>query len=307
MKNYYYILGVERNATSDEIKKAYLKLVLKFHPDNNHNDKFFTKHFKEVDEAFDALFDKEKRKQYDLLMNNGQSTQPTINFTENLGIGITIPLDMVFVKGGIFMMGCADSSQPERPKHFVTLDSFWIGKYPITQAQWKAVMGNNPSHFEEDNLPVNQVSWDDTQSFIKKINRKTKKKYRLLTEAEWEYAARGGNKSKGYKYAGSDAIGEVAWYGNNSLREPTLVGQKKANELGIFDMSGNVSEWCNDWYDGDYYKNSPSKNPKGPESGSFHVIRGGSYWQQSHECFVHSRTNSRSSESSTGFRICLPE
>jgi formylglycine-generating enzyme required for sulfatase activity len=234
-----------------------------------------------------------------------QSKQAATNFTQNLGNSIT--LDMIFVEGGTFMMGSNDGYDPEKPIHSVTLDSFWIGKYPVTQAQWKAIMGNNPSHFKGDNLPVEQVSWDDAQAFIKKANQITGKKYRLLTEAEWEYAARGGNQSKGYQYAGSNNIDEVAWYYDNSNDKTHPVGQKKANELGVFDMSGNVREWCEDWYDGDYYKISPMKNPKGTSTGSVRVLRGGSWSDNTYLCRVAYRNWNPPSNRNYdyGFRVCL--
>jgi len=138
-------------------------------------------------------------------------------------------------------------------------------------------MGKNPSTFTGDNLPVEQVSWNKTQDFIKKLNQKTGKNYRLPTEAEWEYAARGGNKSKGYKYAGSNNINDVAWYTSNSNSKTHEVGTKLPNELGIYDMSGNVWEWCSDWYGENYYGSSPSNNPKGPGTGDDRVLRGGSW------------------------------
>ena len=162
-------------------------------------------------------------------------------------------IEMVYVKGGTFMMGatpeqgggCEDN---EKPAHEVTLINFYIGKYPVTQTQWKAVMNNNPSHFDGDDRPVEQVGWHDAIEFIKKLNQNTGKNYRLPMEAEWEYAARGGNQSRGYKYSGSNDIEEVAWYSGNSGRNTHPVGTKKANELGIYDMSGNVFEWVNDSY-----------------------------------------------------------
>jgi formylglycine-generating enzyme required for sulfatase activity len=187
---------------------------------------------------------------------------------------------MVFVRGGTFTMGCTseqgdDCFDWERPAHSVTLSDYYIGKYEVTQAQWRAVMGNNPSYFKGDNLPVEYVHWDDVQEFITKLNSMTGKQYRLPTEAEWEYAARGGNSSMGYKYSGSNAAGNVAWYEDNSNESTHVVGTKSPNELGIYDMSGNVFEWCSDWY-GDY-SSSAQTNPQGPSSGSDRVIRGGSW------------------------------
>ena len=186
--------------------------------------------------------------------------------------------NMVFVQGSSFMMGSNVGSDIEKPIHQVTLSDFYIGKFQVTQAQWKTIIGGNPSYFKGDDLPVERVSWDDVQEFIKKLNEKTGKKYRLPTEAEWEYAALGGQKSKGYKYSGSDNLIEVAWYGDNSGGKTHPVGQKKANELGLYDMSGNVWECCADWYGSDYYKNSSRNNPIGPVTGSYRVIRGGSWY-----------------------------
>ncbi len=185
--------------------------------------------------------------------------------------------EMIYVEGGSFTRYSYNSFGFGKKEHVITLDSFYIGKYPITQKEWTSIMGNNPSHFKGDNLPIENVSWDDAQQFIKKLNQKTGKNYRLPTEAEWEYAARGGNKSKGYTYAGSNNIDEVAWYSSNSNNKTHEVGTKRPNELGIYDMSGNVWEWCNDWYDENYYRNSPSNNPKGPGSGTYRVLRGGSW------------------------------
>ena len=194
-------------------------------------------------------------------------------------------IEMVFVQGDIFTMGCTkeqgnDCSGDEKPAHQVMLSDYYIGKYEVTQGLWKKVMGSNPSNFSDcgDDCPVENVSWDDCQTFITKLNQLTGKKYRLPTEAEWEYAARGGRDVAGNvqlqtKYAGSNALDEVAWYDGNSDRKTHTVGTKKPNALGVYDMSGNVWEWCNDWYGG--YSSDGVTNPKGAATGSFRVIRGG--------------------------------
>ncbi len=186
---------------------------------------------------------------------------------------------MVLVKGGTFNMGDDQSENShEKPAHPVTLSDFYIAKTEVTQAMWRAVMGNNPSDFKDcDQCPVEQVSWNDVQAFIQKLNAKTNKKYRLPTEAEWEYAARGGAKSQAFTYAGSNNLDEVGWHGSNSEKKTHLVGQKKANELGLYDMSGNVWEWCQDWYNAAYYQKSPANNSQGPNTGSNRVYRGGSW------------------------------
>ena len=188
--------------------------------------------------------------------------------------------DMVLIQGGTFIMGCTaeqkgDCNNNETPTQEVTLHDFYIGKYEVTQAQWQKVMGNNPSEFKGDNLPVTNVSWNDSQEFIKRLNALTVDNYRLPTEAEWEYAARGGSLSKGYKYSGSNYVGDVAWYRENSGIKTHPVGTKKPNELSIHDMSGNVNELVQDgrWE----YSGVPLTNPQGTFSGSGRVIRGGNY------------------------------
>jgi formylglycine-generating enzyme required for sulfatase activity len=203
-------------------------------------------------------------------------------------------LEMVSVQGGTFTMGCTgeqggECDNDEKPAHSVTVGNFQIGKFEVTQRLWKQIMGadNNPSEFKGDDLPVEQVSWNDVQIFIKALNRKTGKKYRLPTEAEWEYAARGGNKSKGNKYSGSNNLDEVAWYGGNSGDKTNDVGTKSPNELGIYDMSGNVWEWVGDWY-GDY-SSSAQTNPAGPSSGSLRVDRGGGWYGGAEDCRVSCR------------------
>lgn len=186
--------------------------------------------------------------------------------------------NMVYIEGGTFTMGATSEQGSDynnaKPIHQVTLSSFFIGKYEVTQEEWEAVMGNNPSRSKGSKLPVEAVSWNDCRKFIHKLNQLTGKKFRMLTEAEWEYAARGGKRSKGYMYSGGDSIDNVAWYMDNSSNKLHEVGQKTPNELGLYDMSGNVSEWCNDRYD--EYNKSHQTNPKGPSSGSTRIERGGS-------------------------------
>jgi formylglycine-generating enzyme required for sulfatase activity len=199
--------------------------------------------------------------------------------------------EMVFVEGGTFKMGNNQGVSDEKPTHSVTLIPFYIGKYEITQKQWREVMGSNPPELNFkgcDNCPVERVSWNDIQDFLQKLNAKIiGKKYRLPTEAEWEYAARGGNKSKGYKYSGSNTIENVAWYDKNADSKTNTVGTKQANELGIYDMSGNVTEWCSDWYG--FYSSSLVTNPKGASLGDYRVFRGGSGRDVSSYCQVSYR------------------
>jgi formylglycine-generating enzyme required for sulfatase activity len=195
--------------------------------------------------------------------------------------------NMVYVEGGTFMMGAtseqgSDVYSDEKPVHYVTLSNYYIGKYEVTQAEWQAVMGSNPSRFKGDNKPVENVSWNDCQTFISKLNAKTGLKFRLPTEAEWEYAARGGNKSKGYKYSGSNNVDEVAWYTSNSGSTTHAAGTKQSNELGLYDMSGNVWEWCSDWLGS--YSSSSQTNPTGANSGSSRVLRGGSWYFNARFC-----------------------
>ena len=208
--------------------------------------------------------------------------QAPIVHSDNITIPVKdgISIDMVRVEAGTFTMGAtAEMKNPdddEKPTHQVTLtNDYYIGKYEVTQALWKAVMGKNPSLFKGDNLPVEQVSWNDCQEFISKLNRITGKTFRLPTEAEWEYAARGGNKSRGYQYSGSNNLLDVAWCGDNSGSKTRAVGTKQPNELGIYDMSGNVDEWCQDWKGA--YSSSSQVNPTGANSGSYRVCRGGSW------------------------------
>lgn len=217
---------------------------------------------------------------------------------------------MIYVKGGTFTMG--DSSEDNNPKHSVTLSDYHIGETQVTQALWKAVMGNNPSYFKGDNLPVENVSWNDCLVFMELLRQKTGKCFWLPTEAQWEYAARGGNNSKGYKYSGSDNEDDVAWYGDNSGDKTHLVKTKKANELGLYDMSGNVQEWCTDAYLNNYYSEA-QRDPEGPDiEGVFtilppqRVMRGSSYKADTHRSlsYRHAKESYVKSDK-VGFRLAI--
>ena len=219
--------------------------------------------------------------------SSSSSSMQNITITAN---GVTFT--MVAVQGGTFTMGATteqgnDADDEEIPAHSVTLSDYYIGQTEVTQALWKAVMGNNPSYRKGSNLPVERVSWNDCQQFITKLNQITGRRFRLPTEAEWEYAASGGVRSRGYKYSGSNDIGSVAWYHGNSDDKMHPVGQKQANELGIYDMSGNVYEWCQDWYG--YYSDSAQLNPQGPSWANRRVFRGGSWYDGDSGCRVSYR------------------
>lgn len=208
-----------------------------------------------------------------------------------------VEFKMIKVEGSTFSMGAtseqgSDADDDEKPVHSVTLSDYYIGETEVTQELWEAVMGSNHSRFKGNNQrPVERVSWDDCQEFIKKLNQLTGNEFRLPTEAEWEYAARGGKYSKDYvyKYSGSNDAYEVAWYYDNSGDETHPVKTKKANKLGLYDMSGNVWEWCNDWYNENYYRNSPQTNPTGPSEGEFRVLRGGGWDYYDRDVHVSSR------------------
>lgn len=213
--------------------------------------------------------------------------------------------EMIFVKGGTFIMGCTeeqsgDCEDDEKPAHEETMSSFYIGKYEVTQRLWNAVMGadlNQSYNSGCEDCPVENVSWNDTQEFISKLNTLTDSIFRLPAEAEWEYAARGGKRSKGYKYSGGNNIDNIAWYienyqkskyGKRGTTHP--VGLKKPNELGLYDMSGNVWEWCSDWYTKEYFINGKRVNPDWPFPGTprffRHVLRGGSWGSSAKGCRV---------------------
>lgn len=221
-----------------------------------------------------------------------------------------VSFKMIAVQGGTFTMGAtseqgSDADSNEKPTHKVTLSDYMIGETEVTQELWKAVMGTNPSYFSGTQNPVESVSWEDCQNFIAELNAMTGKKFRLPTEAEWEFAARGGNKSNGFKYAGSGSIDKVAWYDGNSSSKTHLVKQKQANELGIYDMSGNVFEWCQDWYGS--YSSSAQTNPTGPSSSNIRVRRGGSWRRDAARCRVSYRSGLGPTLATTelGLRLAL--
>ena len=193
--------------------------------------------------------------------------------------------DMVLVEGGTYMMGNPDRDRNDEyakdVPHEVTLSSFYICKYEVTEALWTAVMGSNPSYHKlGDNYPVERVNWYDCQDFVEKLSELTGRHFRLPTEAEWEYAARGGKRSRGYRYSGSYNLDEIGWHVGNAHHYKREVGTKKPNELGLYDMTGNVSEWCQDKLDIEYYHHSPSINPQGPDRSTYkdnRCFRGGSF------------------------------
>lgn len=221
-----------------------------------------------------------------------QSAQPAASPAKQQAVAQLIG-NMVYVQGGTFIMGrtsskaywCDDSDQPA---HQVTVGSFYICKYEVTQKLWKAFMGNNPSWTKADNMPVEWVNWVTAQKFIRKLNAFSGKKFRLPTEAEWEYAARGGNRSHNYLYSGSDDINAVAWWKDNSGDKLHPVGTKRPNELGLYDMTGNAYEWCSDWQEP--YQSGAQTNPKGPQTGDWKVMRGGNQSSSESESGVMTRS-----------------
>ncbi len=250
--------------------------------------------------------------------NAGEIT-PSTSFKTQTITANGVDFTMVAVEGGTFTMGAtseqgSDAGSNESPTHSVTLDNYYIGETEVTQALWYAVMGYKPTSSGSqwsstyglgDNYPAYYISWEDCQTFITKLNALTGKTFRMPTEAEWEYAARGGKESQGYKYSGSNTIGNVAWYTSNSSSKTHTVKGKTANELGLYDMSGNVWEWCSDWYGS--YSSSAQTNPTGTSSGSFRVARGGGWDNDATDCRVSCRNYFTPSYRNCylGFRLVL--
>jgi len=223
-------------------------------------------------------------------------------FTASCTVEVVNPEpEMITVTGGTFTMGVSEPNSGAFPEHQVTVKNFKMGKYIVTEKIWVALMGGNVK-VESKDFPMMEISWHDVQAFIKKLNELTEKKYRLPTEAEWEYAAYGGNKSQKFLYSGSNNIDDVAWYSGNSYNSPHSVGLKKANELGFFDMSGNIWEWCNDWWG--LYSDEPQINPIGPSTGDYRIIRGGSFANPASVCRIITRGGIYpNSTSVVGFRL----
>ena len=217
--------------------------------------------------------------------DNGNGGTPAFDGKDKVYTVNGVSFKMIAVKGGTFQMGSDDGYEWEKPVHQVTLSDYYIGETEVTQELWNAVMGSNPSKFTGNmQRPVEMVSWNDCQTFISKLNQLTGENFCLPTEAQWEYAARGGNKSKGSIYSGSNEIDEVAWYNDNSDRMTHPVKTKAPNELGIYDMSGNVFEWCSDWYGS--YSSAAQTDPTGPATGFYRVRRGGSWDDIAASCRV---------------------
>ena len=224
-----------------------------------------------------------------------------------------VSFEMIKVEAGSFTMGCtsekgSDCYSDESPYHRVTISQdYYIGKFEVTQELWEAVMGNNPSNWKAFDHPVEMVSWDDAQEFCAELSRMTGKRFRLPTEAEWEYAARGGKKSTNAKYSGSSSVSNVAWYTDNSGSQTHSVGKLRPNELDIYDMSGNVWEWCQDWFGN--YSSASQTDPQGPSSGSYRVLRGGCWYNNARICRVYDRSYVTPGirRDYIGFRLCLPQ
>ena len=221
-----------------------------------------------------------------------------------------VRFNMIHVQGGSFSMGATAEQtihvmDKEKPVHTITLDDYYIGQTEVTQALWEAVMGSNPSQHVGDNLPVEMVTWEDCHRFTNKLQELTGLPFRLPTEAEWEYAARGGQQSTGFQFSGDSILKNVGWYGKNALHVTQYVGSKQMNELGLYDMSGNVWEWVEDWM-GDYSE-EPQTNPRGPEKGEDNIMRGGSVYSFDWCCRISVRRDMLPGHKfkDIGFRLAL--
>jgi len=232
--------------------------------------------------------------------------------------------NLIIIEGGTFIMGSDEAGEREQPAHTVTVSSFLMSESEVTQNMWNEVMDDNPSRLKGESLPVERITWMMAIEFCNGLSLKeglepfyiitdegvqadwSKNGYRLPTEAEWEFAAKGGNKSQGLQFAGSDTIDEVAWHKENSRFKTHNVKEKKANELGLYDMSGNVYEWCWDWFGETYYADSPAQDPKGPETGERKILRGGCWYSEARHSVIVARVHADpdGQGANVGFRVC---
>lgn len=234
---------------------------------------------------------------YRTLNNNSVVNTTTTTGTDYTELVNGASIDMVFIPGGAFQMGSNNGDDDEKPVHRIKIDDFYIGKYEVSQLQWQALMGSNPSSFKGNNLPIERVSWNDAQEFIQKLNDKTGKHYRLPTEAEWEYACRSGTSTPfntGQNLSASQANYDGNYPYNGAAKgiyreSTTPVGSFRPNSFGLYDMHGNVWEWCSDWFDSGYYAKSPPNNPTGSATGSIRVLRGGSWYDFAQNCRTANR------------------
>lgn len=295
-------MELRTNAKVEDLKNEIIRMGYKFSYDNG---QFSTWQKEDVKVALFSPYNYKDYKIGIIFASVKYTPEIKIVSTEKMetftigGVGF----NMIRVQGGTFDMGGYFGE--EKPVHKVTISSFHIGETEVTQELWLAIMGNKPSKFRGAKRPVEQVSWTDCQDFIKELNTLTGFQFRLPTEAEWEYAAQGGISGNGYKYSGSNDAEDVAWHNRNSWHETHVVGEKKANEIGLYDMSGNVSEWCQDNYG--LYSKECQINPVGPTSGPGRVIRGGSFYFEKQDSEVINRGYSKESyrSYSLGFRLAL--
>lgn len=226
---------------------------------------------------------------------------------ESIRLNDSVQLEMTFIEGGSLIMGSDVGKKDARPAHEVEVSDFFIGKFEFTQEQWVAVMGENPSEIECLKCPVNDMSWEQLTDLLSKLKWKTDRTFRLPTEAEWEYAAQGGNQSRGYLYSGSNSIEEVAWLKPNGNDQQHEVGLLKPNELGLYDMNGNAWELCEDWYDKKFYQRSPKKNPVNEIPAKYRVSRGASWMSPAHYCERHYRNTDHPhhKRGNGGFRLVM--
>lgn len=306
---------IDAQLTVDEKQMGTTPLVINQILIGEHRVRINKDGFANFEQVVNVLENQDQVVTYTLAAGEGSTMNSNLQVPDNIEyeqfMVYDVPFKMVKVKGGTFIMGATaeqreDMSDNEIPIHQVTLSDYYIGQTEVTQALWQAVMGNNPSAFPSNSSnPIEMVSWEDCQTFISKLNKITGQQFRMPTEAEWEYAARGGNDTVSYTYAGDSILANVGWYNNNGVGSTHIVASKKPNQLGLYDMSGNVCEWCQDWY-GMYTVNTQT-NPTGPEEGTHRVYRGGSYYLDARYCRVSQRNyhTSTFSNFNIGLRLAM--